>query len=282
MRQRPHRCTPLPLVSALLLCAADAPCLALPDDRPPGQAPAPVREPEPAKAPAPGTPPEPQPVRPIAAEFPSPIITEILYAVPSDARGDANQDGTRQVAGDEFIEISNPHDRPIQLKGWSITDGSNPAKPQVRFVFPACELAPGGVVVVFNGHQGAIPGPVGDEKAAAKANPRFAGALVFTMRAKGSRNALSNAGDMVNLTSPEGRLVQRVRWGKATEPAGRAVLEETAPTTSKGSVFRTSVLKGGEWRPHADEHAEPFSPGALEKSPDEPAPGGAKPGPTPE
>src|SRR5437870_5538652 len=48
--------------------------------------------------------------------FPHPLITEILYAVPSGERGDANADGTRDAVGDEFIELTNPHDKPIQLK----------------------------------------------------------------------------------------------------------------------------------------------------------------------
>lgn len=56
--------------------------------------------------------------------YPHPLITEILYAVPSGVRGDANADGTRDAIGDEFIELVNPHDRPIQLKGYTILDAS--------------------------------------------------------------------------------------------------------------------------------------------------------------
>ncbi len=134
--------------------------------------------------------------------FPHPLITEILYAVPSGQRGDANGDGTRDAVGDEFIELVNPHDKPIQLKGYTLLDSDAyspgapksvgtpaPAKPstkptdmptdkpvtkpahdpgtestraEVRFVFPELELKPGQVVVVFNGYHQKFTGPVGD------------------------------------------------------------------------------------------------------------------------
>src|SRR5205823_6103778 len=54
--------------------------------------------------------------------FPHPLISEVLYAVPSGERGDANADGKRDAVGDEFIELVNPHDRPIQLKGYTLMD----------------------------------------------------------------------------------------------------------------------------------------------------------------
>ena len=53
---------------------------------------------------------------------PHPLITEVLAAVPSGPRGDANGDGTRDAIGDEFIELVNPHDKPIQLKGYMLVD----------------------------------------------------------------------------------------------------------------------------------------------------------------
>jgi hypothetical protein len=138
--------------------------------------------------------------------FPHPLITEVLYNVPTGPEGDANGDGTRSATGDEFIELINPHDKPINLKGYVLTDGKNfnspkskspnsttasnddtdpPATTQekpsanspkskkpssgsptprntrkagdddarIRFVFPEITLAPGEVVVVFNGYK---------------------------------------------------------------------------------------------------------------------------------
>ncbi len=60
--------------------------------------------------------------QPTPIAWPHPLITEVLAAVPSGARGDANGDGNRDAVGDEFIELVNPHDKPIQLKGYMLVD----------------------------------------------------------------------------------------------------------------------------------------------------------------
>ncbi len=55
--------------------------------------------------------------------LPHPLISEILYNVPrGKSEGDADQDGKRAANGDEFIEIFNPHSRPISLKGYVLMD----------------------------------------------------------------------------------------------------------------------------------------------------------------
>ena len=137
----------------------------------------------------------------------------------------------------------------------------------MRFTFPACELPPGGVAVVFNGKDATWTGPVGDERAApAKGNEAFAGALVFTMRQTSSRVSLGNQGDEVTLTAPSNRPVQRVRWGTAAaepKPAVPAVLEETLPVTAKSSVQRTGVEAGAAWRAHTEIDRRAFSPGEF-------------------
>lgn len=73
-----------------------------------------------------------------AAVFPNPLITEVLFDVPGGVAGDANGDTKRSATGDEFIELINPHDRPINLKGYMLTDAAgwpvktrpNPASPK--------------------------------------------------------------------------------------------------------------------------------------------------------
>jgi hypothetical protein len=56
-----------------------------------------------------------------------PTITEVLYAVPT-SEGDASGDGTRDAVGDEFVELVNATDAPIQLKGYRLSD-RNDASP---------------------------------------------------------------------------------------------------------------------------------------------------------
>lgn len=57
--------------------------------------------------------------------FPHPLISEVLFAVPTGKEGDADQDGNRSATGDEFIELFNPHDKPINLKGYVLSDASS-------------------------------------------------------------------------------------------------------------------------------------------------------------
>jgi hypothetical protein len=122
------------------------------------------------------------------------------------------------------------------------------------------------VVVVFNGPDSKIPGPVGDAKhAPAKVNDQFSKAAVFTMRMTSSRVSFSNAGDAVCLKTSDGKPVQRVRWGKADEKAGGTgfAIDEIAPTTTKGSVQRDGIGKDGSWKTHTEFDSTPFSPGSY-------------------
>src|SRR5688572_23128427 len=147
-------------------------------------------------------------------DYPHPLITEILYAVPTGAAGDANKDGARDACGDEFIELTNPHDRPIQLQGYMLTD-RNPGKAGLRFVFPSLELAPGQTVIIFNGCNQTWAGPVGDSSRAPEApHDRFHGAFVFTMRAASSRIGFANGGDYLLLTSPGNEPIHLITWGE--------------------------------------------------------------------
>jgi hypothetical protein len=171
------------------------------------------------------------------------IISEVLYAVPRE--GDPDQDGTRSATGDEFIELFNPTDKAVQLKGYTLSNGKSPAVPsgggakgkdgggdgksggkggnpasghrpeesRIHFTFPELTLQPGEVVVVFNGYESHTPGPVGDAKAAAGKNEKFGGAYVLSMRCTSQYQALANAGDCVLLCDGEGKALECVAWG---------------------------------------------------------------------
>jgi hypothetical protein len=174
-----------------------------------------------------------------------PLVTEVLYAVAPGAAGDANGDGVRDVNGDEFIELVNVHDAPIQLGGYVLADRAlekdGKAYTSLRFRFPAVELKPGQVAVVFNGHGAKWTGPVGTGKAAPEGgNEKFGGALVFTMGVDSSRVGLANKGDCVQLIAPDGAVVHCVWWGDAEAVAG-AKRKEEAPLVSRGSVERETA-----------------------------------------
>ncbi len=205
-----------------------------------------------------------EPPRPLV-EYPHPLITEVLYAVPTGEAGDVNGDGSRETNGDEFVELVNPHDRSINLRGYVLSGkaSDDPKKKfkTLRFVFPDVTLEPGEVVVVFNGHGQKWTGPVGDTAGApARGNDRFFGARVFTMNVDSARLGFSNKADYVLLAAPGGGLVECIVWGEIKAPDGVKLLE-VAPDGAKGSVMRRTVDGGLE--PHPPIDGKRYSPGKF-------------------
>ncbi len=205
-----------------------------------------------------------EPPKPLVA-FPHPLITEVLYAVPTGDAGDVNGDGVRETNGDEFVELVNPHDRSINLRGYVLTGKSSPDPTKkfktLRFVFPSVTLQPGEVVVVFNGYKSKWAGPVGDTgRAPDTGNDKFFGARVFTMNVDSAKLGFSNKADYVLLASPEGELVECIKWGDI-KPPEKVKLVETAPDTDRGSVMRRTV--DGALEPHPLMDAKRYSPGKF-------------------
>lgn len=239
--------------------------------------------------------------------FPHPLITEVLYGVPSGKAGDANGDGDRQPLGDEFVELINPFDRPINLKGYTIVDadayspgapkpaspspgskpGTRPADPknaEIRFTFPDCELKPGQIALLFNGYKSTFNGPVGDQgHAPSGPNPVLHNALVFSMFNTSPYAAFGNDGDFVLLIGPDGKPVQGITWGKAAKNIPMDCLMREEAPVAVGSVQRTSL--GGKLVAHTDLGGDfkgtPSSPGLFKAVPAAPAPSEpAKPAPS--
>lgn len=207
---------------------------------------------------------------------PHPIITEVLFNVPPAPAGDANKDGTRHATADEFVEIANPHDSPINLKGYVLfsrrSSFGGSAAGGVRFVFPDFELAPGGVCVVFNGFDASIPPPVGTADGAPdRGHPAFGGATLFTMEIRSKGRALANNGDWIVLSAPDGTPIDCVVWGDPDPPPPPDVLRRQAVDPDpKGSVQR--LTPDGDLVPHRDINGEPFSPGIIPKRTKSPSP----------
>jgi Lamin Tail Domain len=111
-------------------------------------------------------------------------LNEVLADPPNDAAGDANRDGIRDSADDEFIEIANCGSDPVDIAGWKLADATS-----VRHVFPdtGMVVAPGEFVTVFGG--GAPTG--------------FAGRV---MTASSGSLHLTNTSDVVSLLDRSGGL----------------------------------------------------------------------------
>ena len=203
-----------------------------------------------------------------AVPHPHPMITEVLFNVPQrDDAGDANRDGTRDAAGDESIEIANPYDHPINLRGYTLS--SRLASPTedtgkgVRFVFPDVELGSHKVALVFNGYKASISGPVGSSiTAPATPHADFDGALVFSIKTTSRTRALRNSGDFVLLSAPNGTPLDCVTWGESDPSPPSSVLRiADVDASTKGSIQR--VLPDAAMVAHRDIDGRPFSPGEI-------------------
>ncbi len=157
-------------------------------------------------------------------------LNEILADPPPDPEGDANGDGVRHSADDEFVEIVNHGAAPADLSGWALADSA-----AVRHVFPeGLVLAPGAMYVVFGG--GTVTGiPSGADAAST-------GGL-----------SLNNTSDQVRLLDAAGGLQDSHAYG--TE----ANADQSLIRMPDGSGAWTRPLDAGlPWR---------YSPGVLNAQP---------------
>lgn len=226
---------------------------------------------------------------------PHPTITEVLFIVPQKDPGDANKDGKRHATADEFVELCNTTDKPLDLKGWALIDSDSWAfltekgkkpwatvvgsdgkyKPDGKdwlFVFPTCTLKPGERAVLFNGFEQTPKGKAGTHEAAAGKNDDFGGAFVFIMKVETAKVGFGNDGDWVGLVSPDGNFVEVVKWGKPDHETPKDVKADDAPAEPHGSIQRESA--GGKFVDHATlgDKAKLFTLGEFEtKKPDKKA-----------
>ena len=151
-------------------------------------------------------------------------LNEILADPPPDLSGDANRDGVRDAADDEFIEIVNCGSEPVDISGWMLRDASG-----VRHVFgdTAIVVAPGEYVTVFGGGE-----PTG-----------FAG-KVFV--ASSGALGLTNSGDTVTLLDGDGSIIDVHTYG--------------SEGSSDEAMIRFPDCLGGWTLPSEVGLEEPFSP----------------------
>lgn len=130
------------------------------------------------------------------------IINEVLFDPPAGAAGDANGDGTRDPAQDEFIEFVNDSDQPVDLSGFTLYDETGLSGNAPRHTFPAGTIVPPRSVYVLFG--GGMP------------SGSFGGAMVGVTDS-GDMN-LSNAGDVITIKDAQGNVF--LTFDTATDGAG--------------------------------------------------------------
>ncbi len=163
-------------------------------------------------------------------------LNEILADPPSDASGDANRDGVRNAGEDSFVEFVNASSAPLNISGYRLSDRS-----QLRHVFPAGTVLPGGeAIVVFGGGY-----PTGS----------FGEALVQT--ASTGTLALTNIGDTILVHRADGSEIIRyayddrahnnqsiTRWPDVTGSTTPMALHSEVPVASP-SLFSPGTRADG-------------------------------------
>ena len=114
------------------------------------------------------------------------IINEVHYDPATDITGDANGDGARDFAQDEFIEFYNNSSASLDISGYTLSDGA-----ALRHTFPASTIIPANKMLVVFG--GGIP------------TGSFGGSTVQTA-SEGQLN-LSNDDDIITIENANGDVV---------------------------------------------------------------------------
>ncbi|MFA5088126.1 MAG: FG-GAP-like repeat-containing protein [Candidatus Omnitrophota bacterium] len=118
------------------------------------------------------------------------LITEILADPAPAPLGDANGDSVVSASDDEFVEIFNSGNGPVDLSGWMLKDAARP-----RHYFPAgTVLSAKGYLVVFGGGSPDLPG-------------------VYWQLASTDTLQLNNTGDEVSLWDAQGALADKFVYG---------------------------------------------------------------------
>ena len=172
------------------------------------------------------------------------VINEVLADPPDGAAGDANRDGQRSAAQDEFVEIVNASDADLDLGGFGVATRDAGGVQIIRHTFaPGFVLAPGTAAVVFGGASAATFNPL---------DAAFASARVVTASTGGL--SLLNGGDTVALLDPTGAVVEEMSYGGATTLEGDRNQSLTRAPDVTGDFAPHQTLAGASSR-----H---FSPGA--------------------
>jgi Lamin Tail Domain/IPT/TIG domain len=189
------------------------------------------------------------------------VINEYLADPPAGIAGDANGDGLRDSAQDEFIELVNNDIAPLNISGFTISDSV-----QVRFTIPAGKIIPPGeAAVIFGG--GTPTGAFGNA---------MANGLVFAVGTSQGLSLNNTGGDtitvkdsnlataiivaMLTYTSVEGTAQQSIT--RSPDVTGGFVKHSTAPG-SGGALFSPGTKINGSPFTTTNPVIDSISPGAV-------------------
>jgi len=181
------------------------------------------------------------------------VLNEVLTDPPSDntettvVEGDANGDGSRDPKEDEFVEIVNTNSIPVDISGYSITDGND-----VVHVFPENSiLSGGGVALVFGG---GTPSSDFDADIVSIANGA-PGELSF-------QNGSATNSEKVEIIDAAGSVIAELTYSGATPYEGYSDQSLTRdPDLTGDFVLHTTTTSGDLYSPGTQNDGSPFDVG---------------------
>jgi LEA14-like dessication related protein len=167
------------------------------------------------------------------------VVNEVLADPPAGTDGDANHDGLRDAAQDEFVELVNATAAGINIAGWTVrTHSTTSSTESVRHTFAAGTKLPASEsMVVFGG--GAIN--AGD--------PLFGCAQV--VKASSGGLSLTNTGLTILVRDSAGNLVTQLSYGGSTGPNGGNAQSLTRSPDITGNFVLHSTVSGANGRKHS-------------------------------
>jgi uncharacterized protein (TIGR03437 family) len=163
---------------------------------------------------------------------PTLVVNELLADPPSGADGDANHDGTRDSARDEFVELVNSTEAAIDISGWTLrTHSTSSSTETVRHTFATPATLPAGQpIVIFGG------GTFNSN------DPMFGCAQV--VKASTGGLSLTNSGLTVLVRDASRRLITQFSYGGTTGLNGGLAQSLTRSPDIKGMFALHTSISG--------------------------------------
>lgn len=167
---------------------------------------------------------------------PTLVVNEVLADPPTGTEGDANHDGTRDSAQDEFVELVNSTNAVINMSGWTVrTHSTTSSTETVRQTFAANTTMPAGEGMVIFGGGTFDPN-----------DPVFGCAQV--VKASTGGLSLTNSGLTILVRDGSGNLVTQFSYGGTTGLNGGNAQSLTRSPDITGSFVLHSAAAGASGR----------------------------------
>jgi uncharacterized protein (TIGR03437 family) len=179
---------------------------------------------------------------------PTLVVNEVLADPPAGAEGDANHDGTRDGAQDEFVELVNSANAAMNISGWTVrTHSTSSSTETVRHTFANSTTLPAGEsMVVFGGGTFNLN------------NPLFGCAQV--VKASSGGLSLSNSGLTILVRDESGNLITQFAYGGSTGlNGGNSQSLTRAPDIDGSFVLHTTTTGARKFSTGLKVDGTPFS-----------------------